>query len=459
MLLISAYGPWDIYNMHRLSGLPGYITKARTKGTFLHSLGGTFTTNLLLMLVNMVRPFLLARLLGPAGKGEIVAITAWPTMLVTLGVLGIPEALVYFASRRKDRMNLLTTSWMILAPVAVIVMAGGYWLMPHIMPNQSAQTIASARMFLLIVPLGFVTLTIHGIHRSYNNFQAWNRLRLLKPTFYLVGLIIAWQLTRIEANYVAFLWLILNAVATAIIFASVRQYGSIWKARPNPADAPPLMRYGIHSALGTAPEVLNNRLDQLIMIAFLTTTDLGLYSTAVSWSIFFLPIAASISQVAFPFIARQKNEARRFDQFRQTFQIGTGINFLMCIVMALVTPVAFTFVYGVSFADALPATYVLIAAAFFLGTSRLLEAGLLGLGHPISSAIAEATGLLITLVGLLILLKPFGILGAAIVSLVAYFITCTVLIVYMMRKTDYPVFTLFQFRSFWKNETSSSTEG
>jgi Na+-driven multidrug efflux pump len=91
-----------------------------------------------------------------------------------------------------------------------------------------------------------------------------------------------------------------------------------------------------------------------------------------------------------------------------------------------------------------PAGLVLVGAAAISAINSVLEEGLRGLGYPAVALWAELGGLVVTAIALLTLLVPFGIMGAAIASVLGYSaVTCT-LAVSTRKLTGCSFATLFQ---------------
>ena len=86
----------------------------------------------------------------------------------------------------------------------------------------------------------------------------------------------------------------------------------------------------------------------------------------------------------------------------------------------VVTPWMIPTLFGAAFADAIPAAFVLVVAAAIASVNMVIEEGLRGLGRPVMVLWAELAGLAVTAVALLFLLRPFGIMGAALASVVGY---------------------------------------
>jgi O-antigen/teichoic acid export membrane protein len=97
--------------------------------------------------------------------------------------------------------------------------------------------------------------------------------------------------------------------------------------------------------------------------------------------------------------------------------------------MLVMTPFAFSLIFGQAYRPALMCAIVLVFAAAFGGFNIVMEDAFRGLGHPRVPMRSEAAGLVVTAVLLILLLKPLGALGAAVTSLLSYATVSLLLIV------------------------------
>jgi len=165
---------------------------------------------------------------------------------------------------------------------------------------------------------------------------------------------------------------------------------------------------------------------------FLNVHNLGLYTTAVSWSTGFLPLSSAYGSVVFPEVAAAVG-AR--ESFVTAMRRGLVVLFGGWIVFFALTPVLFLAIYGSAFSPAIPAVMILVAASLFLSANQMMAEGVKGLGRPLLVSISEVSGLVVTTIMLSLLISPFGIVGAALASLVAYMVTTAVLLTGLHRLT------------------------
>jgi len=395
----------------------------------------TMGTNVTLMLLGLVTGTLAARLLGPTGRGELAAIQVWPTAIATIAMLGMPEALVYFSGRfRNQAGRYLSSSIALILLACPLFIAVGYWAMPILLSAQPDWVIYAARWYLLIIPINaFVGTAFHPL-RGQSDFTVWNALRLGPPIGWLTLLVVAMILKLsspilLAAGYLAILFL----YAFPVFYIVTRRI--LGPFRPNPSKWGELLRYGLPCMFTAMPQLLNLRLDQMLMATLLPPRNLGLYVVAVAWSNGLRPLLSALGTVLFPKVASLSEESARKETLAQGVRLGVVAAGAVAVLIMAVTPIFIPLLFGRDFTAAVPAALVLVAASAVLSFNIVLEEGLRGLGHPKAVMWAELLGLIVTGALLALLLRPLGIMGAAIASLSAYSIVAICLLIQAVHLT------------------------
>jgi O-antigen/teichoic acid export membrane protein len=130
-------------------------------------------------------------------------------------------------------------------------------------------------------------------------------------------------------------------------------------------------------------------------------------------------IGSSVALVALPTLAGYPEAARRAAA-RAYVAVTVILSALLTIPLLLFTPQVIELAFGEEFLGATDAARVLLVAAVVLATNRVFGAILRAVNRPLAAGGGDVLALLVTAAGLAILLPAFGILGAAIASLLAY---------------------------------------
>jgi len=391
--------------------------------------------NIALGILGTFTGMLAARLLGPLGRGELAAIQTWPVLIGYLVLLGMGDALVYYSAREPERAGSYLTSAILLALISCGPFSlAGYIAMPLLLSAQTASVVAAARWYLLIVPLVAIAVIPLNTVRGQGDFAAWNALRLMPGLSWLAILIGAWLISCHSAVKLAQSYL-LGFVVLMVITLSVVKRRISGSFRPELRNSGPLLSYGLPCMLTTLPQVLNFRLDQMVMTGFIAPFQLGLYVAAVSWSGVLTPLLYALSSSLFPALAAKSGEHERLRTFVHGARLAALGAILLGVILTLATPLGIAVLFGRGFRAAIPAGLILVPAAAVAGFNQVMQAGLRGLGRPVAVMGSEMAGLVVTVISLWLLLKPLGIVGAAIASVLGYATVTLVLLVQSRRLT------------------------
>ncbi len=356
-----------------------------------------------------------SRALGPAGRGMWarsyipLTILAWA---VTLGiddalpVLGIrrPRATLAQASRLLRRLTLPATAlaW------AVVVVVG-------------RQPVWAGLVIALYVPAYFIRRSGQGVLLLARALGAWNALRVVTPVSYavLAGALLVGGISTVTGMLYAFT--LAEWIAAGYALDRIRRLRIVDdEDAPSPMSDGEVVAFGAKLHLGSFPMVMNWRLDQLIMTQFASAADLGLYTLAASIS--FLPLgvgaAESESAVAGLSSARSVEGLERAVRrlYRRVFLFGGSASVLLLAAVPFALPV----LYGREFADAVPATIVLLLGSVGLLAGLPAIVGLRAARQPGKIVVSEGLTAVCSLVLLPIVLPRWGISGAAWLSTVLY---------------------------------------
>jgi O-antigen/teichoic acid export membrane protein len=380
----------------------------------------TAVANVLLAAMGMISGILAARLLGPTGRGELSAIQTWPLFLATIAAFGMPEAIVFYSAQDEGSAgsNLMSSIACALA-LSVPLIAVGYLLMPFLLRVQSPNVIAAGRWYLLILPVLSTEGMLPHALRGVSDFRAWNLMRLMPLPVGIIVLLTAWGSARDTAIFVAQGFLVGQALLT-IPFAALVGRRVPGPFTPDPQRLTPMLRYGLPCMMTGVPQILNLRMDQMLMAAVLPPRDLGLYVIAVAWSGAVSPIVNAAGAVTMPAIASLSDRQFAAQRLCRAVRMTTSLAALLSLVMAAAAPIAIVFLFGSAFRESIPSALVLVPAMGVLGINYALQEGIRGLGYPYEVLRAELIGLASTAIGLAAMLSTLGIFGAALASLLGY---------------------------------------
>jgi O-antigen/teichoic acid export membrane protein len=389
---------------------------------------GSFVATGVIQLVQAVIGVVLARILGPADRGELAAVILWPTLLTTIGSFGLAQAATYHAARA-PRLGVLVGSTLAVAVAdSILLVAIGWAILPLVLGGHEDSVVRDAQLFLsAFVPLSLIAVSMMSILNGSHRFAWFQSLRLILIGTTVTGIVVlaatgSMTVGSAAAAYIAG-YVVTATVALAVVMWTVGS--EIGVSRDS---ARGLLGFGWRSQLSTSMWSLNERADQLVISAFFSPASLGLYVVAVTLTSLTTLVGFSFALVALPMIAR-------FEALRERQRMARLIvaSTLLCatavsVPIFLAEPTLIRLLFGADFADAAGVGRVLLVAGIVFALNRVLEAVLQAVGRPLESSIGEGVALAMTAAGLAVLLPTMGIMGAGVTSLIAYAASSTFMV-------------------------------
>jgi O-antigen/teichoic acid export membrane protein len=415
-------------NLHNI--MPNLVTRIGK----LDGLRGTAVTNFVSLGLNTLASVIAARLLGPEGRGELAAIQNLAFFAVSFGILGIPTAAAYYAGKSPKRVNtIFLTAQAFLLLLSIPVYVCMYFLAPQLLLSQSEYVIHGARIFLILIFIQFAGCLPYAMLRGLGKLAIWNSMRVQFSVLWLSVFVAGYLSGRVSVLFVVYGYL------AAMLFHNITWILAMVSAAKGPYQLdwgllPDLLRYGLPSMLTSVPRELNLRVDQLLMAAVLPPESLGLYVVAVAWSGLLSPAMISFAQIAFPHLTALRDVKAQRDFLQGTLRKSVLIGALMGIPMMFASYTVITTVYGAAFKASVPASVILVCASFISNLNNILGESFRGLGMPKWPMVAEIVGLIGAIGSLSFLLPHYGLIGAAMASLISYSIVFVIFVVLLGRK-------------------------
>ncbi|MCB1257950.1 MAG: lipopolysaccharide biosynthesis protein [Microthrixaceae bacterium] len=395
----------------------------------------TTGTSLVIGLVVFVTAPIAANRLGPAGRGTLVTVQLLPQILAQLASLGLGFATIHFGARERRSVRVFWR-WSLsrCAIGSLAVFALGQLLAPVLTSNAGDQRML--RVYLLLCPLQAFVEIPYEILRALGLYRSWNGFTFLIQMIWPIALLIGVLQPTPSLWMVVWLHLALMLMVLVVITFMVLRATS-GRSRPPKAELSEFTSYGLKSALSTIPSSANAKLDQLVMAAFVSKPDLGLYAAAAGWSQLTLPVMRGLMAVSMPFVSGAADDERPARAIR-LITLGLGSVLILGVGGILATLVLWGPLYGPEYKSALPAALVLMVASLLLQYNGVLSNILRSLNRPGVVTAIETGVLVLSTVALVIALSISPVLGAAVVSFLTYSVAASIYAKEISRNVNLP---------------------
>lgn len=393
-----------------------------SSGKLVRGTAVTFTAGILSLLVGVGTSVILARVLGPEGRGIYALAVLLPSLIVTFGNLGIGHATVYYVARGEfRRQEILGSNILLSAGIGCIGILTGLvavlFFREAVFPGVSPGYLLLA---LVLVPLEIFFSYINYVLLGAQQVKEFNYVQIAQAVLFLVftAFALLGLRTGITGAIVAglFSWLVVDT----LVFRIARRVAGGIDLKLNSSYIKRATTYGVQAHLASILGFLNYRVDMFLVNGFLGPAAVGLYGVAVGLVEKLWMLSFAASTVLFPRVAAENEEQRQKEFTPLVVRTVLWITALGAIALALLSHWIVVLLYSEAFLPAVGALQALLAGITALSAWRLLANDIAGRGFPGVNIYTGLVAVVTNIVLNLLWIPRYGIVGAAWASSVSY---------------------------------------
>jgi O-antigen/teichoic acid export membrane protein len=376
----------------------------------------TYGSKVLVMALTLGMTVLVARALGPSGRGSVAVALALTLTLVQLGSFGLITANPYFAAKDAATVARLVTNslWFALS-LGVVLIGVGVAFKAEFSGATRGLGWAETMAALLAIPAALAALFLQSLLLGQGRIVAYNGVELAQNVLVFAALAVGLfafdfgvfgVLVVLAAGYLIGVFAALALLARHVTPA----------ARPDTGLARATLKYGMRVYAATLLAFLVIRVDVFLVNAYLGSVEAGLYSVvaALAEGMYLLPTVVGLN--LFPRVARGAGA----DSTAWVFRIMFVLYGAFCLISIPLAAPGIRLVFGSDFADATELYYWIVPGVFCLGMLTILSHHFAGRGFPIQAAVIWIGGLALNLGINVAFLADEGTYIASLASSVAY---------------------------------------
>lgn len=403
----------------------------------------TLTTQIMSYGLNFIAGIIIARSLGPAGKGTLSLVVLSHILLLTVSNLGLAAACSFLIAKREFSLGQVSRH----AGVAALVLGLATFSFTVVVVRFLPATLVSPnqRIYVLLaaglVPLTLTTQFLNGALLGAGQIIWLNALTVVQAVINVTALALLLVVLQLGLPGGLSAWAI-TTVLTCLMTIAV----TFWRARRlggrgvdrgtgwNRMLTKEALHYGIRAYPAGVVSFLNLRSDQFILGYLAGAASVGQYSVAVTVAELLLFFPRSLATALLPRITAADSDAARHmaaSACRHTIG-GTLISAAALVPVGLLIPVLF----GEAYRPSVLPFFLLLPGLGAYALAPVLSTYFSGqLGRPIIASLFATFSLAVDVVLVWVLVPPLAVPGAALASTLAYTMTIIAMVGYFRRLT------------------------
>jgi O-antigen/teichoic acid export membrane protein len=375
----------------------------------------------------------LTRILGASGRADLAVFNSAIDVATIFGGLGLGSALVYFVASKKITVQQGWSAiayllfWMTLAIIALSFifqqMGWQHRLTPFKINN------FSLFLFIIIVVANIAFQLISSLLNAANEFQVPLLVRTIQLLIF-IGLIVTIHLQWISIKDVSILtyislmvFLFVAMVITLSFYAFYKLNLGTVKIFRSPVFLKVLLQFSLMAFACNTIQMLNYRLDIWFLQTYTAKEEIGIYSIATLCvqMLWLLPYQISnVYYTKFSAIKDQSNLPKLVAKLNSLLFYGAVIAFLIAFAASIFF---IPFFFGIAFKKSALLLGLLLTGAICIAASMALSIFNASQDNLKVNLYSSIIGFFLCLILYPLMIKQWGVQGAAIASSISYTVT------------------------------------
>jgi len=431
----------------RLSGMRIGLARSQQPPVVAGALA--VTTNVFQVFGVIAVSALVARALGPSGKGQYDLLINSALLLQTALSFSIPSGVTYVTAVGDANVRRL------------VLYGGGFAVAQGLVAGAVLWALAGTRLYSAIVPASlphaqlYVAIAVCGyalyaVYRAVliggRRFAAANTGDVLRQVLAVSFAVLVFFLAG-RAGFDLLHALIVAALAS-VFCTALANYHFIsiagFPRQSGSAEISSVLLYALPAYGSNAVQFLNYRLDVFVVNGYHGAREVGIYLAAVTLALGINMIPKAAQGVIIPTIAARGESEGAALSVAQASRILMTLGLLGGLVFAVAAPFALPLLFGPEFRESVAPLLLLLPGCVVFVITNVLAGYLAGLGRPNLNLLSSVCGLAVTLVLDFSLIPAFGARGAAFASTCSYATSTVVTIILFRRLSGIPLSKLFR---------------
>lgn len=429
--------------------LPSEATN-RVQPSLARDASAAISTYFIATVLTAIGGILVARLLGPAGRGvyvlcSLAAIAAAICLVAGTDLWATRELARRSATGLVRRVIRRQATFAFLALLAIAVLVTTIGVISNIASTSSRADVAATLGFAVATVAYMLTIAQPLGRRAMGPYASGILGDAVFPLACVVAFVVldvhtvAWVLGGFAVGRLGAAimcrWMarrvLLDSDCTAADLAQIR------------AAHRSALAFGVPGALAALLTLAIYRLDVVVVAVFMSTRSVGLYSAAAAVTEGFLLLPDALAAVLIPHVSAHPERRDVSSMVR----VATVATLAVGLPVAIFGASLMTLIFGPAFRDGVKALPPLVLAVMALAAWKLLVADLAARGNTRSRAVSAGLGLTAMIVSDLALVPAFGIVGAGVGAALGYATAAAFAALVWHRTTGEPLRTLVGLRA------------
>ena len=399
-----------------------------------------FGVNIFLLPLGIATSVLIARTVGPTGKGSLDLIIATAALLAMALSMSLPQGVTFIVAQGKVAANVIASQLVLvsllqaLVALTVLILLSFTKYFQLFLPNWGLWVVGGVVLYVWVdLATKFWSAILIGQQQIaiVNNTEFVGRVTQFASLFVLYG-VLHFSGKQLSVGVLFLVALSASTLISVILLVSLGLKVQLSRDLTGLRGA---LAFAIPCYAANLAQFLNYKLDVFVVGFFAGAASVGRYTLAVSLGQLLWLMSNSVASVLLPKVAASTDGGGSVRHTARVTRLSLWATALCGVALAVLATQAIPLLYGEAFRPSIMALLWLLPGIVVFSVANVLAAYIAGIGKPRLNLIVSGISLIVTISLDLALIPNLNIVGAAIASTVSYSLSALLLIIFFIRET------------------------
>ncbi|WP_066404417.1 oligosaccharide flippase family protein [Aliarcobacter cryaerophilus] len=391
--------------------------KSELVSNILHS----YSSRIILIALGLLGNVIITRSLGVDNYGTYTLLLTIIAIATQFGNFGLHSANIYYVAQKKMFLGMLLKnsiwfSFFISLIVGLVIYFLNFYY-PSIL-NIEPDLLYLA---LIFIPISLMSLLLKNLLVGIGEIKLDNKLTIYTRIITTLILVCIVSFFNIDVMIVISIFGIGLLIDFFLVYSKLKKEIT-YRYKLSFKLLKKISKFGFKAYLSAIFAFLVLKSDLFFVNYYLTKTDLGHYSLAVSFIdyIYILPVV--IGTVLFQKLSSIKKNNEKYNLMKKITLVFSVFYFLFLVCIYFLSEYLITFLYGEQFSDSVILVNLLLIGIFFMGINTLFQQYIATTGFPKELIYYWIVAFVVNVVININFIETYGLELVAISTIVAYFL-------------------------------------
>jgi O-antigen/teichoic acid export membrane protein len=383
----------------------------------------TYSSRIILIILGLLSNIMITRYLGVENYGIYTLALTVIALGIQFGNFGLHAANIYYVAKKKMLLGMLLKNSILFSIISGITISMIIYFLSSLYPNLINIDTSVLIIIMIMIPISLMSLFTKNLLIGIGKIKIDNKISIYTRVLTILLLLLCISLYTLDVKLALIIFAI--GISTSLVYIlKILKKDVIYRYKLSSKLMKSISGFGMKAYMSALFAFLVLKSDLFFVNYYLSKSELGYYSLAVSFIDYIYMLPVIIGTILFQKLSSIKNNNKKYEVMKKLSFYFTIIYAIFLIVIYLSSDFLITTLYGNDFLESVMPINILLIAIFFMGINTIVQQYLATTGFPKELIYFWLIGLFINILLNILYIEEYGLYAVSMSTVLSYLIVC-----------------------------------